>query len=544
MPVRKASEGFAGHHFNAPAVRLDHWDVLLAASCFVAGFWLYLRTLTPGLLRGDSGEFQVLAYLLGDTHPTGYPVYLILAKLMTFLPLGTIAYRVNLFSAVMGALVVASIYLSGRLLVRSHAPALVGAAVLAVSPTFWSQAVIAEVYTPGAAFLAVIVVLLLLWDQGGRPQTLFLAGLLGGLSLGVHMSVALFTPAVLLFMLTHWRRGRSMWTTAAAGAATGLLLTALAFWLIDGHNPNASYFNSIIEPSRSAWGLEADETDGPLERLLFGWSARQFHSFMFTDVAHVMPAQAADYWHNLPLELGWPIIWFALAGSVQLLIRRRRVGLLLLAGLVIQLICLFNYEIWDLYVFYIPSYVLLALFSIAGIAAVIDGVTALLRGILARLALEWIPGARGALTLLVVGFSLWPVFRSQLITLLAGEAPFKFEDYPVYDEELLDETRTFVNQLPVNAVVFTDWDMVWPSYYAADLVEDRTDLVFVETYPADDIEGVADSLLAFVAEKIENHPILFAEREPALLDAGFVTAPERYGTVRLYRVLAIEETGD
>jgi len=50
----------------------------------LAALALYVRTLYPGLLAGDSGEFQALARLLGNTHPTGYQIYLLLVYLIHF----------------------------------------------------------------------------------------------------------------------------------------------------------------------------------------------------------------------------------------------------------------------------------------------------------------------------------------------------------------------------------------------------------------------------------------------------------------------------
>ena len=92
---------------NAPL--FDGLDAVWAViSGGVAGA-VYVRTLVPGLLTGDSGEFQVLAYQAGVTHTTGYPIYILFAKLFaTLVPVGSIAYRINLFSAVMGALAVAA----------------------------------------------------------------------------------------------------------------------------------------------------------------------------------------------------------------------------------------------------------------------------------------------------------------------------------------------------------------------------------------------------------------------------------------------------
>jgi len=237
------------------------------------GLALYVRTLARGLLPGDSGEFQVLASLLGHTHPTGYPVYLLLAHPLTWLPLGDIAYRVNLLSAVMATLTVTGVYLAGQLLMPRRWPALVGALALAVSPAFWSQALIAEVYTPGAAFLVGIVVCLLWWDISGRAWSLFTAGVLGGLSLGVHLTVALLAPAVAVFLVVSRRRGWATWRTALLGALAGISLWLLAFLALDWHNPTASFFNSAVYPSHSAWHLTAADLDNPFERLLV-WPER------------------------------------------------------------------------------------------------------------------------------------------------------------------------------------------------------------------------------------------------------------------------------
>lgn len=521
-------------------INFDRYDTLLAFLCFAGGFVLYLRTLTPGLLPGDSGEFQTLAYLLGHTHPTGYPVYLVLAKMATFLPIGDVAYRVNLFSAIMGALTVAMVYLAGRLLVNYRILAFVGVAIFTLSPTFWSQAVIAEIYTAGAAFLAIILFLLFWWDREDSAWMLFVAGLLGGLSLGVHMSVALLAPAVLIFLLLHWNRGAKMWKPALLGAMSGVILTLFIFWLIDMNNPTANYFNSIVEPSRSAWRLGADDIDGTLERLFFGWSARQFRSFMFTDVASIMMSQAGDFWDNLPNELSWLFVVFAAAGVISLLIHRWRVGILLASALGLQLLFFFNYEIWDLYVFYIPSYVLLTLLAISGMGAIVDAITKVLGKILAIRQMKWVNyGLVVAVTLVVLVFALWPVFQPQKDAVIAGDVPFDLDEFPVYNDNLQNFAVAVVVNMPENAILFTDWDSVWPYYYAAHILEERDDLTFVETYPADDVSGVAYSVVDYVEINIENHPIFFEEREPVLERSGFEFTPIRIGPRRLFKLILI-----
>jgi uncharacterized membrane protein len=128
--------------------KLTRWDAFLASLLGLGSLALYVRTLAPGLLYGDSGEFQTLAYSLGMSHPTGYPVYILLARLFTLLPLGDPAWRVNLFSAVLGALTIACVYLIMRMLSGWRLAAVAAALTLAITPLFWYFSIITELYVP------------------------------------------------------------------------------------------------------------------------------------------------------------------------------------------------------------------------------------------------------------------------------------------------------------------------------------------------------------------------------------------------------------
>jgi hypothetical protein len=151
-------------------------DVLLFASCFLLSLILYVQTLAPSVaaLFDDTLEFPLVAYRLGIAHPTGYPLYTLLGKLLSLGPWQNVAWSVNLLSAVAGALTVALVYLVARQVTRRRLPALLSAAALAVSPVFWSQAVVAEVYTLNSAFVAALLWLALGWArQPWRPVTPF-----------------------------------------------------------------------------------------------------------------------------------------------------------------------------------------------------------------------------------------------------------------------------------------------------------------------------------------------------------------------------------
>jgi hypothetical protein len=158
-------------------------DLLLAACCLLLSLVLYLQTLAPTVvtLFDDSLEFPLVAQRLAIAHPTGYPLYTLLARLFILASPAqhNVAWAVNLLSAVAGAVAVAVVYLIARELTRRRLPALLGAAALAVSPVFWSQAVVAEVYSLHSAFVAALLWLALRWARQPllpvRPFSLLLA---------------------------------------------------------------------------------------------------------------------------------------------------------------------------------------------------------------------------------------------------------------------------------------------------------------------------------------------------------------------------------
>jgi hypothetical protein len=89
----------------------------------VGSFVLYLITLAPTVLFADGGEFQFVPYILGIAHPTGYPLYLLLGWAWSHvLPIGDVAYRMNLFSALWAALAVGLSYPVALRIIRRGAP--------------------------------------------------------------------------------------------------------------------------------------------------------------------------------------------------------------------------------------------------------------------------------------------------------------------------------------------------------------------------------------------------------------------------------------
>jgi hypothetical protein len=159
---------------------------------------VYLPDVAPWVGRADTFEFQVVAPRLAIAHPSGYPLYVLLGKLFSLLPVGTIAWRVNLSSAVCAALAAWFLYravedgaCSGGFPIDSSASSLLAALTLAFSPTLWSRSVEAEVYALNALLVALTLWVVVRWTRGrlAPERALPLLGLLTGVGIASHLTL-------------------------------------------------------------------------------------------------------------------------------------------------------------------------------------------------------------------------------------------------------------------------------------------------------------------------------------------------------------------
>ena len=151
-------------------------------------FLAYFFTLAPGVYGFDSAELATGVFVQGIIHPTGYPLYLLVGKLFSLLPVRDIAYRLNLMSAFFGAWTVVLLYIVNMQITRHKAMAWLAAASFGFSNYFWQMSIVAEVYTLHTALLAGYLALLLYWRNTGKSYAILLFAFLFGLSLTNHTS--------------------------------------------------------------------------------------------------------------------------------------------------------------------------------------------------------------------------------------------------------------------------------------------------------------------------------------------------------------------
>ncbi len=498
---------------TSPLSRTDIWLALLIG---LAALALYIRTLAPSLLWGDSAEFQTLSYTLGMTHHTGYATQIIFGKIFTLIPINSIAWRVNLMSAFFGALAVTNTFIIVRLLTKSHVAAISASLVLALTEGFWWRALIAESYAPAAGMLATVWLFFFLWRNTDKPFYLFLAGLAGGLSLGIHSTVVM-TAASVLAMMAFTARKRAEWFSAAAGALLGAALFLGFFFFLDYNDPPSSVHNAVFRPNLSAVGLTESEYDSALDRFLFIFPANRASSYYFTATQDEMNNRLVEYvsffpWWQLILTL-IGIVWLFFGG-------RWREGLYPLIAFVL---------IWGLAItvafsiyreFYVPVAVITSVWFGAGVGAVLSALERL-----TKLNQPSLRMMRLVVSIMLIALPIWNSRQDLTLAIRNGYTTFIRDNhvYPVFaPDKAIRDARKIINRVEKNAIVFTNWDKLYSYIYTAHIEEGKTAIAFHEILE-EDIQILPTTMIEYIDANIDTRPIYFALDHPGLSELYQVT---------------------
>lgn len=192
---------------SARGLRAAAWGApLLVALVVVANA---AAGLMPGVGFWDTGEFQTVLPILGTAHPTGYPTYVLLGFVANLLltPFGEPAFRITLLSllaiATAAGVTVALVRrLTGSTLIG------VGAGLgLALTPVVWANATRADPHPVYLAFVAILLLLLVTWEQKRHAgavdadRWLVAAALVYALAAGTHSLTLLLAIPIGLFVL-------------------------------------------------------------------------------------------------------------------------------------------------------------------------------------------------------------------------------------------------------------------------------------------------------------------------------------------------------
>lgn len=220
----------------APLPSWRWWPAALAAAVTLAA---YLPGLSAAVAGGDSGELTAVAATGGVAHPPGYPLYTLLGRLFAALPLGTVAWRLNLMSAVCGALAAGLLFASAQRWTGTVWAGVAGAALFAFSPLVGRYATVAEVFSLNNLLCAALLALSIEHAHRPRRATLAAAALVAGLALANHhTAVFVILPLLAWAVWVHPRTpGRALDAAVAVGAGLLGLLPYLHLPLASAAGP-------------------------------------------------------------------------------------------------------------------------------------------------------------------------------------------------------------------------------------------------------------------------------------------------------------------
>jgi len=166
-----------------PAMPRRFLPALCASALFLSVFALYLYAHESDGGWGDGPDFVVCSYFLGVPHPTGYPLFAILGKAATFVPVGTIAFRVGLLSTCAGALASVVLFLLFYKFIRSLIVSLIAAYAFCAISLVLSQTVTVEAYALNFLFMTILAFLFI---QNQNARVAFGFFLVAAIGLGNH----------------------------------------------------------------------------------------------------------------------------------------------------------------------------------------------------------------------------------------------------------------------------------------------------------------------------------------------------------------------
>ena len=438
MTERSVSRSASQRGVSRFSVRRDN---VIAFIFGLGSFAFYAATAAPSVatLFDDSLEFQVVLPTLGIAHPSGYPLYTLAGKLFTLLlPFRDAAGCANLLSALCAGAAVGVLYLLAQKIAGNRAAAATATVVFAISPAWWSQATIAEVYALHCLFVALFLYLLLRWEEvksqesrvrsresvvrsqelvveGQLPTSsvqipassgrwLAAAALIFGLGMAHHRMIALMLPAALVFIL--WAdpgliRQPRRWVMPLALALAPLLLY-------------------VYLPIRGRTVTSLDGTFVPTLTGTLDWVMARSYNIFLTGNPFGVERSASTVIALFLDQMGVLTIIAAVAGLVTAWRFSRRRYVFLLLATISQVAFASAYKVQDVEVFFLPAFMLTAVWAAWGLAPMFDSLT--LHGMNAARRLQPSPWLR---SLIVAGW-----VASLVVVMLFGPVRSTLSAFP------------------------------------------------------------------------------------------------------------------
>jgi hypothetical protein len=358
--------------------------------------------------------------------------------------------------------------------------------------------------------LATIWLLVLLWRNTGKWSYLFLAGIAGGLSVGIHSTVVMTSVSVLLFLALTTRK-HADWLAGATGALLGVILTFGFFLYLDHNDPPSSIYNTVYRINLSAFGLSPGQFDTPLKRFFAIFPANHFWSYYFTASSAEMGRRLAEYASSIPF---W-VFLLVLLGALTLLRKRfpegsyPLVAFLIIWGFAITV----SFSVYR--EFYVPIAVITSVWFGIGASKLLE--------LIEQLRFQnpnFLGVVKAIFMILLVALPILNSRNNLIPALKSGHPLFVRRDhvYPVFaPDKAISDAQKITEQLEENAIVFAPWDKLYSYVYTAQIEDRKTGISFHEAWSTDE-EKLAASAIAYIDHNLDIRPIYFTIYMPELTD--------------------------
>lgn len=372
------------YYDSVPPYRLNRVDKLVAILITCAFFILFLLTCShqPNI-AGDSPELIAGSYSLGIVHPPGYPLYTMVGYVVTHIPLGSVAFRLNFFSAVMHIATLVILFIITLKVTRNRTASVISTSALGLSYLFWFYSLVAEVFPLNNLFAVTLILMAIMVrerhqaEEERKAERLFLfMTFTAGLSLTNHQTIIIVFPALLLFcprtFIAIFRKPKVM-----ALAIFAFIIGLSPYIYLPVRASQNPYMNFNDPSSLGSFADVVTRRYYGTTRLWRGESAIHRLDLVF------------DYINTLNREVFLPGIFLGLLGMVQM--ARKRLGdflplisAFLLGGVAFPLLA--NVRLSDVFHistierFYILPTIIFAVFLAMGIKGVLDWLRRVLSG--------------------------------------------------------------------------------------------------------------------------------------------------------------------
>lgn len=283
---------------------------------------IYIKSVSPSVYGGDSGDFLAAAITRGVPHPSGYPLYTILGILFTSLPGPlSIAWKFGLVSAVFSALSVTLMYYLVYELVKKRSLAIATSLTLAFTYPFWLYAEIVEVFALQSTLVLLIILMTLKYIHAQKTKYLYWLGFTTGLSLTNNLSIIIIFPPIVLTLIIANRKLLLDYKTLSRGL--GAFLIGLTPYL---YIP----FAAKTFPAMN-WGYAVNfkNFSDLVSRKYYSWGVTDTHERFNTEIINYRFGVFFDYFKNYVHQL---IPFLAISGLIQLLRAKKYQILFLIAS--------------------------------------------------------------------------------------------------------------------------------------------------------------------------------------------------------------------